>query len=664
MRTIHLRSLTLLGWRGEQERTTTFSPTETTISGANGLGKSRHFDAFLWLLFGKDSQGRKDESLKSYDASGKTTDKAPCEVSALLEVDGKPLKLRRAFVEEWVKPRGQAEEVFRGHHTECFWDDVPVSVTEYSKRVSALIDETTFKLLTSPTFFASLPWRDQRALLFELAHTPTIEDVAGSSPEWRALLDRLAGKSLADFRRELSARKKRLREELATIQPKIDQLVVLMPAWQDVPPLEHELQQIEEREAEIDQALASHAELLRLRDAQATQLEEKIATLRREQRQILEEEKTRVEELNYQAGAERRDLQRQIQEAEEEQKRLRAEIATLEGRATTATERSQAIATRVNDLRTAWVAEKQTAYQGETTCPHCRQALPAVQIYQAKDIWQRAKQERLQQIADEASRLKDEHAQELAHLQEILPTLEAKRQEERKAEEAERKLRYQYSQLPSATTLRPTPPEQLPAWREKEAEVATLTAQREAKQSDTYTDSTQAYQSERRKLSARRVEIHRLLDTQRQRDDYIQRKEALTQRGSDLSQQIADAEREEYQATSLCLRQVAESEEAVNQLFHGVTFRLFEYTNEDRERAFPVEACVPLADGVPLAVANTARQITAGLEIIRRLAEHRDISAPVFIDNRESIQHLPDSLPAQIINLRVTDETELTITHH
>lgn len=662
MRTIHLRSLTLLGWRGEQERTTTFSPTETTISGANGLGKSRHFDAFLWLLFGKDSQGRKDESLKSYDASGKTTDKAPCEVSALLEVDGKPLKLRRAFVEEWVKPRGQAEEVFRGHHTECFWDDVPVSVTEYGKRVSALIDETTFKLLTSPTFFASLPWRDQRALLFELAHTPTIEDVAGSSPEWRALLDRLAGKSLADFRRELSARKKRLREELATIQPKIDQLVVLMPAWQDVPPLEHELQQIEEREAEIDQALASHAELLRLRDAQATKLEEQIATLRREQRQILETEKTRVEELNYQAGAERRDLQHLIQEAEEEQKRLRAEIATLEGRATTATERSQAIATRVNDLRTAWVTEKQTAYQGETTCPHCRQALPAEQIDQAKDIWQRAKQERLQQIADEASRLKDEQAQELARLQEILPTLEAKRQEERKAEEAERKLRYKLSQLPSATTLQPTPPEQIPAWREKEAEVATLTAQREAKQSDT--DSTQAYQSERRKLSARRVEIHRLLDTQHQRDDYLQRKEALTQHGSDLSQQIADAEREEYQATSLCLRQVSESEEAVNQLFHGVTFRLFDYTNEDRERAFPVETCVPLADGVPLAVANTARQITAGLEIIRRLAEHRDISAPVFIDGRESIQHLPDSLPAQIINLRVTDETELTITHH
>ncbi len=161
----------------------------------------------MWCLFGKDRNGRKDEDIKSYDEGGSTTDKAPCEVSVTLSVDGEPLTLRRAYVEEWVKPRGQAEEVFRGHHTDCYWDDVPVSVTEFGKRLSALIDETTFKLLTNPEYFASLKWEDQRAILFDVAHTPSIEEIAASSPEWEGLVDKLNGKSLADFRRRIAARK-------------------------------------------------------------------------------------------------------------------------------------------------------------------------------------------------------------------------------------------------------------------------------------------------------------------------------------------------------------------------------------------------------------------------------------------------------------------------
>lgn len=32
----------------------------TTISGENGTGKSTIVDAFMWVLFGKDSHGRSD----------------------------------------------------------------------------------------------------------------------------------------------------------------------------------------------------------------------------------------------------------------------------------------------------------------------------------------------------------------------------------------------------------------------------------------------------------------------------------------------------------------------------------------------------------------------------------------------------------------------------
>ena len=60
MKTISIKETTMTNFKGLNRTTKFNSVGSTTISGDNGIGKSRHFDAFLWLLFGKDSQDRKD----------------------------------------------------------------------------------------------------------------------------------------------------------------------------------------------------------------------------------------------------------------------------------------------------------------------------------------------------------------------------------------------------------------------------------------------------------------------------------------------------------------------------------------------------------------------------------------------------------------------------
>lgn len=664
MRTIRLCSLTLTGWRGEQARTTTFSPTETTISGANGLGKSRHFDAFLWLLFGKDRQGRKDESIKTFDASGKTQDKAPCEVAATLEIDGKPLTLRRAFIEDWVKPRGAAEEVFRGHHTDCFWDDVPVTVTEYSRRIAALIDETSFKLLTSPTFFADLPWRDQRTLLFELAQAPSLEEIAKGSDEWASLLEHLGGKSLADYRRALAARKKKLREQLATVQPKIDQLNILLPPWQDLPPLERELQEIAQREEEITQALSSHAEAQRQQDERAASVESEIANLRRIQRSALESAKIKAEEAHYQAGADRRALQRSITEGKEELRRLDLKTQALIDERDALDQEVVVIGAQLADVRSRWIKLHDEPVHEDTVCPSCGAALSEEQRALSRDFFQRVKETDLLGLSTEGEGLKLVLSERQTRSAEIAEKISQLNAMHRMIEDEERRLRLKLAQLPAPQDVLVPAPKDLPDWQEAEEKIRRLSAQLQSYQDTVTTDSSKAYQAELKKITQRRIDIQLLLSDQKKRAEYIDMQDKLSLKGRQLSQQIADAEREDYQAAQLCLRQVQLSEEAINKLFHGVTFQLYEFAQDDRDKLYPLETCIPLVDGVPLHVANTARQITAGLEIIRRLATARGISAPVFIDNRECLQHLPPELPAQIINLRVSDDTELTITHH
>ena len=651
----------MIGFRGERERTTTFSPNETIIAGPNGSGKSRHLDAFLWCLFGKDRNGRKDEDIKSYDEGGSTTDKAPCEVSLTLSVDGEPLTLRRAYVEEWVKPRGQAEEVFRGHHTDCYWDDVPVSVTEFGKRLSALIDETTFKLLTNPEYFASLKWEDQRAILFDVAHTPSIEEIAASSPEWEGLVDKLNGKSLADFRRRIAARKKKLKEDAAKIQPKIDQTRILLPQWQDRKTLEPELEGIEAELTDIDKAIASSSERLRKQDKEASEREAKIQELRSKQRQLIAEENKRADEETYQRGAHRRELQHKIDETKRRLEECKSKSSSFLTQYHELSDLALSLKAQMLVKREEWMTLHATIYNGETTCPHCHQQLPDEQIAKAEAVWQSKKKARLDAIAQEGTLLKERSAKCEEDLIGGKAIILQNEDEATLLNEILIKQQADLLDLPEEEAVKPTPAEQLPGYNELEEQIQELLKQ--ADNATIETDSTEAYTAKRKKLSDRRDEIKKLLASQDQWDDYTNRIKILEDEAKAIAQQIADAEKEEYEATRLALHQVEECERVINSRFRGVTFRLFEYTIDDKAREFPSETCQPLVNGVPITVDNTASRITAGLEIIRVLSEHHQVCAPVFIDNSESIQTLPDDLTSQIILLRVSDDKELNVTH-
>lgn len=652
----------MIGFRGERERTTTFSPTETTISGANGLGKSRHFDAFLWCLFGKDKEDRKDFEIKTRDADNTTTDKAPCEVTVVLNVDGARTTLRRVYVEEWVKPRGQADEVFRGHHTDCWWNDVPVNVTEFKKRVSSIIDEATFKLLTNPEHFASLKWEDQRSILFQIAKTPSVEMIARSSDEWTSLMEAMKGKSLADFRKELSARKKKLKEKLATIQPKIDATRSLLPEWQDRKTLADKLQEIEREEEELDKAIASASERMRMRDARAQERATRVEALRSKQRKLVADETKRADEEAYASESGRRDLLRAIERATADQKSYRLEVMKLDQLRKGQLDYIATYEAKIEALRAKWIDTHEEKYSGDTTCPHCHQTLPEDQIDQARSVWQSAKQARLDEIAKEAEgdKANIEETQVSAHEKEIKIAEYTSKIEELEVELAG--MRATLDALPQAEATAPRPAIQLEGYKELEEEIQALLSEED---SDTIeTDSTEAYTARRKKLTTLRDDIRLALSKQDQWDEYSKKIKDLGEEGKRLSQQIADAEQEEFKATELAHRQVEECERVINSMFRGVTFKLFDYNIEDRDKEFPFECCIMLVDGVPVGAQNTAKKVTAGLEVIRRLCEHNGVCAPVFIDNRESVQSIPDGLPFQIINLRVSDDKELVITHN
>ena len=58
---VTLKELTLINFKGVRNLTVKFGEV-TNICGRNATGKTTVFDAFTWVLFGKDSQGNQDSN--------------------------------------------------------------------------------------------------------------------------------------------------------------------------------------------------------------------------------------------------------------------------------------------------------------------------------------------------------------------------------------------------------------------------------------------------------------------------------------------------------------------------------------------------------------------------------------------------------------------------
>src|SRR5690554_6283020 len=168
MKSIQLKRLQISNFKGIKKLSIDFNSV-TNIYGANAAGKTTIFDAFTWLLFGKDSQDRKDFDIKPIDKNGNIIQKIENEVEGELICNDETIVLKRIHREKWVKKRGFPEPEFTGNETVYFWNDVPMNAKEYQSKINDLLDESIFKLISNPLAFNNLKWQDRRGVLMDIA---------------------------------------------------------------------------------------------------------------------------------------------------------------------------------------------------------------------------------------------------------------------------------------------------------------------------------------------------------------------------------------------------------------------------------------------------------------------------------------------------------------
>ena len=217
MKRIILKQLSFVNFKGLRNLSIEFNEDITSIYADNGLGKTSIFDGFTWVLFGKDSKDRKSFGIKTYDENGTAIPRIPHEVTATLLVNDEEVTLCRRYSEKWTKKRGSAEEVFDGHEEERLYNGVPCSMKEYNEKIAALCSEEVFKFITNPLYFTRQKPDVQRAMLIRMAGGVQDSEIAKGNANFEDLLSKLTGKNLEEYKREIQAKKRRIKNELDMI---------------------------------------------------------------------------------------------------------------------------------------------------------------------------------------------------------------------------------------------------------------------------------------------------------------------------------------------------------------------------------------------------------------------------------------------------------------
>ncbi len=665
MKSIKLKSLHLCNWRGAVDRKITFAPDKTIISGANGTGKSTIMNAFLWLLFGKDQIGRKDFNIKRI-SDGNELRRTDAIVEGTLEVDGVDITLRRALIEDWVKPRGQTEEVYKGNRTEYHYNGVSITQREYNERISAIVPENIFYLITDPDRFISLKWQEQRELLFAMAGDIDESGIIDSNPAFAKLLDDITKQktTLADERKRVVAQRRKLREQLDEIPIRIEQTRSLMPTALDWNALEARRHEIAQRLSSIETLIAS--ERAREEEASSPQREalDKLKRLESERdelcdklRKILanqaEAAKRTLEEATEELAKAKRVRASKQDEVQDKQKDIRRKQMVLDGHAKYR-----------DELIAKFNAISQEAYAGDDVCPSCRQPLTEEMRQEARNLFAEDKKRRLDELnalglRNKSARESDERElgdlnAQLAVLTEELSQLDdAVKQSEEKLEDAHR--------------ISENKPE-LPEVAEMQSQIDRLTAEvvegeeriRESQSSAGATSTSAILESLKEEWSSLLEgdsDIVVKLSSRTRIEELEQEIAQLEGQGRSLGEALASIERSEDLIVAYSRARTEAIKQKIGSLFSVASWKLFDTTIDGGE----IETCVPIVDGVPYPTANTASQLNASLDIIGALSRHYGATAPIFIDGAERFNNplVPDG--AQVVFLAVTRDKELVI---
>ncbi len=638
-----LLTLKLKNFKGLKSFTLDTCGGDVSILGDNATGKTSIMDAFLWLLFGKDSQNRADFEIKTLGEDGNAIHGLDHEVEAHLIAGGKTITLRKVFMEKWTKKRGSATKEFTGHTTDHFIEGVPVQKKEYDAKVAEIADEQVFKLLTDPRFFNEfLHWQKRREILLEVCGDVSDADVIAADKALSKLPEILGDRTIEDHRKIIAVRRTEINKELQKIPVRIDEVETGLPDISDIDlgRVDDDIEKMQEKIREKQQELArieAGGEAAK-KQKQLAQIEAEILEVENKQ---TKEHRTRM--LKAQGDVDEVGLQ--ISKLDREIDFSKADTELM-------AKQSQDMEAEVEALRENWhqVDAQAFEYQDESICPTCGQNLPTGMVEEARNKansqFNSQKSKELERIAKEGKRLQEARESLLLKQKKISGEIDEKIKQIIKLEQQKARHESKLTTLSNVGIAAINDPAYTKKQQERDQLITIIEKYKK--------DNTEITNNLKNGINICQNALSKLEESRSKLRLHEQGEKRIAELSSQervLAAEYEQLEEELYLTEQFVRIKVELLEEKINSKFKMARFKLFNVlVNGGIE-----ECCETIFLGVPYSSLNNGARINIGLDIINTLSEHYGLEVPIFIDNKEAVTRLIPT-KAQLIGLVVSEK--------
>lgn len=632
--------MTIENFKGCKKADYTFNE-KTIIYGANATGKTTIADAFWWLLFNKDSLGNEKFNIRPLSSDGTRIDNVEIKVVAVIEIDGEEIELSKVQKQKWVKKRSSATETLQGNENLYEIDGYPKSEKEYKERVANIAEEELFKMLTNPTYFASLPWKKQREILMRFINEITDLELALGNPEFVGLVEEIRkAPSLEDIQKKYSKALSEWKKKQAELPVRIDEaerqkvdidVAELELAKKDI------LEQISENQAKQDDVSKQLEEYRKLTDG-IFEIKFELNDIQRKANQENDEKRKELERQKY-------DSERQLVSIQSAIRNKKKQIEIQENSL-------KMLQDDLDKAREEWTSLSKMEFdENSLICSMCGQEYPSDKANEIRQEFEARKQKEISNVTNKGNAINANLKLQKTLIEADKNDLDSLLKQEKEIKNKLEDLKSEYEKLPSTIDVTGTDD-----YKKLEKDLAEK--EKALQESNDENDIKNRLRMEREQLNYELNEIEKDLAKAELNIKLDERIEELQVEQREVSQKVADQEKMIYLLEQFIRYKMNKISEIINSKFDGICFKLF----ENQINGGLKECCECTVNGVPYSSLNNGHRIVAGLKIIKALQELYGVSTPIFVDNAEAISdgNMPE-MNNQMILLSVSNDKKLRI---
>ncbi|AIM37419.1 hypothetical protein KO02_12520 [Sphingobacterium sp. ML3W] len=677
MQKLTLNWLQFANFMGFENRKIEFGPKITNVYGANGTGKTTLIHGYKFMLEDKNAENNSDFTKKHLNKDGVSIKNASASVEGEFDNNGKQLKTFHSQVENWKTEDGVDRLV--GHTNIYRINDLVRKAGEYKSEIGSIISEETFKMITDPFHFNSLDQEIRRKYIEAICGTKSDEDIAKSKSKYNELIDEINLITLNGLKSKLKNRKAEVQKDINRISVRIEEALHNIPEEFDTEALSVEIKFNETKYKELEDKILDSNTVDNAKNDAKKNLINQIHEKELENLTILNTHKLAYEKALMGARSEWDNLNKELSEINLKLTKLDAEIVSAEstpGKVNLLNREVEKISADLLLLVEQFDdknSQKFDVNDNSFICKYCGE-LPSdpnkvkekreemrVSFYKVMNTDLDAIEQKGKTLKELKEKSESE-IKELTDLHDIYKKQLSDRRDEIVVEKNEIESRLLDMPDPDLESVKITTTEERvfvdKIYRANSDEISSL----KLKQLEVITDESvnkviQDLRVKKALINADLESLRRKSMSGEVRIKALARKEEINSEGILWGQEVAEIQRRLTLIGFFERDKAKIIEELVAKHFKLVRFKFFDINLGDGEVK---PTCITMVDGVPFGDLNHAKKINAGIDIINTISSHYGVSAPIFIDNRESVTDLITT-DAQVINLIVSPFSKLSV---